>query len=77
MQPRGNGSQNKAAFSSDQRNTLCSAAASGDQRNTTFMAFSDKRTRTAALMMQTEAILNDRPQHTSKKIRNCVIDTKV
>ena len=77
MQPRGHGSQNKAAFS-DQRNTLCSsAAASGDQRNTTFMAFSDKRTRTAALMMQTEAILKDRTQHTSKKIRNCVIDTKV
>ena len=75
MQPRGHGSQNKAAFS-DQRNTLCSAAASGDQRNTTFMAFSDKRTRTA-LMMQTEAILKDRTQHTSKKIRNSVIDTKV
>ena len=72
MQPRGHGVQNPTAFS-DQRNSAFSASSGDNQRNSAFSTSSDQRNR---VMIQTEAIFNDR-KHSSKKKSNNIKDTKV
>ena len=73
MQPRGHGGPNSAA-SSDQRNSAFSATSGDTQRHPAFSNSSDQRNR---VMIQTEAIFNDRRHSSKKKGSNNIKDTKV
>ena len=72
MQPRGQGGQNTAAFG-DRKTSAFSTNSGETQRNPAFATSSDQRNR---VMIQTEAIFNER-KHSSKKKSNNIRDTKV